>query len=61
MTAPAQTRRRLPNRRGHELLSFKHGRIHYTAGVGLRVVPREITARRLGKSIIAGFYQGVCI
>jgi hypothetical protein len=24
----------LPNRRGHELLSFEHGGIHYTAGAG---------------------------
>jgi ribonucleoside-diphosphate reductase alpha chain len=24
----------LPNRRSHELLSFEHGGIHYTAGVG---------------------------
>jgi ribonucleoside-diphosphate reductase alpha chain len=30
----AQVRLRLPNRRGHELLSFEHGAIHYTAGVG---------------------------
>jgi hypothetical protein len=28
------TRERLPNRRGHELLSFKHGGIRYIAGVG---------------------------
>jgi hypothetical protein len=34
MTGPTETRRRLPNRRGHELLSFEHGGIHYTAGVG---------------------------
>jgi len=34
MTAPLQTRHRLPNRRSHELLSFEHGGIHYTAGVG---------------------------
>jgi hypothetical protein len=34
MIAPIETRRRLPNRRGHELLSFEHGGIHYTAGVG---------------------------
>jgi hypothetical protein len=34
MIAAAETRRRLPNRRGHELLSFEHGGIHYTAGVG---------------------------
>jgi hypothetical protein len=27
-------RRRLPNRRGHELLDFEHGGIQYTAGVG---------------------------
>src|SRR6202048_5160422 len=25
---------RLPNRRGHELLSFEHGGIRYTAGIG---------------------------
>jgi hypothetical protein len=31
---PAGTRRRLPDRRGHELLDFEHGGIHYTAGVG---------------------------
>jgi hypothetical protein len=30
----AETRRRLPNRRGHELLSFEHGGIYYTAGFG---------------------------
>ena len=34
MIAAAETRRRLPNRRGHELLSFEHGGINYTAGVG---------------------------
>jgi hypothetical protein len=34
MTGPTETRRPLPNRRGHELLSFEHGGIHYTAGVG---------------------------
>jgi ribonucleoside-diphosphate reductase alpha chain len=41
MTGPVDTtevaivpRRRLPNRRGHELLSFEHGGIHYTAGIG---------------------------
>jgi hypothetical protein len=34
MTARAQIRHRLPNRRGHELLSFEHGGVHYTAGVG---------------------------
>ena len=34
MTEPAQTRQRLPNRRAHELLSFEHGGIRYTAGVG---------------------------
>jgi hypothetical protein len=34
MTGPVETRRRLPNRRGHELLSFEHGGIHYIAGVG---------------------------
>ena len=28
------TRRRLPNRRGHELLTFEHGGISYTAGIG---------------------------
>src|SRR6516162_6031704 len=27
-------RRRLPNRRGHELLDFEHAGIRYTAGVG---------------------------
>jgi hypothetical protein len=27
-------RRRLPNRRGHELLRFEHDGIHYTAGIG---------------------------
>jgi hypothetical protein len=34
MIWPTEIRRRLPNRRGHELLSFEHGGIHYTAGVG---------------------------
>src|SRR3984893_4834963 len=34
MIAAAEPRRGLPNRRGHELLSFEHGGIHYTAGVG---------------------------
>jgi hypothetical protein len=40
MTGPETTtettagRRRLPNRRAHELLSFEHGGIHYIAGVG---------------------------
>jgi hypothetical protein len=41
VTAPANTpasaesgRKRLPNRRGHELLDFEHGGIRYTAGVG---------------------------
>ena len=32
MIAAAETRRRLPNRRDHELLSFEHGGIYYTAG-----------------------------
>ena len=27
-------RDRLPNRRGHELLSFEHGGFRYTAGIG---------------------------
>jgi len=27
-------RRRLPNRRGHELLSFEHGGFRYIAGIG---------------------------
>ena len=34
MNALGETRRRLPNRRGHELLSFEHGGIYYTAGFG---------------------------
>ena len=34
MNARGETRRRLPNRRGHELLSFEHAGIYYTAGVG---------------------------
>jgi hypothetical protein len=34
MIAAAETRRRLPNRRAHELLRFEHDGIHYTAGVG---------------------------
>src|ERR1700730_19397896 len=40
MTAEATTerligsRRRLPNRRGHELVDFEHGGIRYTAGIG---------------------------
>ena len=40
MTAEAATerligsRRRLPNRRGHELVDFEHGGIRYTAGIG---------------------------
>jgi len=29
-----ETRRRLPNRREHELLSFEHGGIHCIAGIG---------------------------
>src|SRR5262245_59644368 len=28
------TRRRLPNRREHELIDFEHGGIRYTAGIG---------------------------
>ena len=28
------TRQRLPNRRGHELLTFEHQGIRYTAGIG---------------------------
>jgi ribonucleoside-diphosphate reductase alpha chain len=28
------TRRRLPNRREHEIIDFEHGGIHYTAGIG---------------------------
>jgi hypothetical protein len=31
---PIGSRRRLPNRRGHELVDFEHGGIRYTAGVG---------------------------
>jgi ribonucleoside-diphosphate reductase alpha chain len=41
MTAPESAkaqegivRRRLPNRRAHELLSFEHAGLRYTAGVG---------------------------
>jgi hypothetical protein len=34
MSGLVETRRRLPNRRGHELLDFEHGGIQYTAGVG---------------------------
>ena len=34
MIAAAETRRWLPNRRCHELLSFEHGGIYYTAGFG---------------------------
>ena len=32
--ATMRPRRRLPNRRGHELLAFEHGGIRYTAGAG---------------------------
>src|SRR6516225_5911518 len=28
------TRQRLPNRRAHQLLTFQHGGIRYTAGIG---------------------------
>jgi hypothetical protein len=31
---PIGGRRRLSNRRGHELLDFEHGGIRYTAGIG---------------------------
>jgi ribonucleoside-diphosphate reductase alpha chain len=31
---PIENRRRLPDRREHELLSFEHGGIHYIAGIG---------------------------
>ena len=31
---PIGGRRRLPNRRGHELVDFEHGGIRYTAGIG---------------------------
>jgi ribonucleoside-diphosphate reductase alpha chain len=41
MTGPVDTtevtmapRRRLPNRRGHELLDFEHAGIQYTVGIG---------------------------
>jgi hypothetical protein len=34
MSGPVETRLRLPNRRSHELLSFEHGGIYYTAGIG---------------------------
>ena len=34
MMGAVETRRRLPNRRAHELLSLEHGGISYTAGVG---------------------------
>jgi hypothetical protein len=34
MTGLVETLRRLPNRRGHELLRFKHGGIQYTASAG---------------------------
>jgi hypothetical protein len=34
MSGLVETRRRLPNRRGHELLDFEHGGIQYTVGVG---------------------------
>jgi hypothetical protein len=31
---PAQIRRRLPQRRSHELVDFEHAGHHYTAGLG---------------------------
>jgi ribonucleoside-diphosphate reductase alpha chain len=34
MTEPVPTRRRLPNRREHELIEFEHVGIRYTAGAG---------------------------
>ena len=34
MTEPVLTRRRLPNRREHELIEFEHAGIRYTAGAG---------------------------
>jgi ribonucleoside-diphosphate reductase alpha chain len=34
MMEPVPTRRRLPNRREHELIEFEHAGIRYTAGVG---------------------------
>ena len=34
MTLPVQTRRRLRNRREHELIEFEHAGIRYTAGAG---------------------------
>jgi len=34
LQGPNVTRQQLPNRRGHELLTFEHEGIRYTAGVG---------------------------
>jgi len=34
MISSTEIRRRLPNRREHELLSFEHSGIYYTAGFG---------------------------
>jgi ribonucleoside-diphosphate reductase alpha chain len=33
-TEVMSTRRRLPNRREHELIEFEHGGLRYTAGIG---------------------------
>ena len=34
MTEPVLTRRRLPNRREHELIEHEHAGVWYTAGAG---------------------------
>jgi hypothetical protein len=52
---PTGTRRRLPNRRGHELLDFEHGGIRYTAGVGRfedgRLAEIFLNTRKYGTAI----------
>jgi hypothetical protein len=56
MTGPTETRRRLPNRRGHELLSFEHGGIPYTAGVGRfenGELAREVTKEEAIEMVMA--------
>jgi hypothetical protein len=49
-------RRRLPNRRGHELLRFEHDGIHYTAGVGRfenGELAREVTKEEAIEMVMA--------
>jgi ribonucleoside-diphosphate reductase alpha chain len=55
MSAPAVERKRLPNRRGHEVVKFKHAGFTYMAGVGRfsdgQLAEVFLTGAKVGTSI----------